>query len=204
MMGRGSLGPMICPLMSLLLLGAAVDGTTPVARAQGTSPWSAGQPIRRRSAEKTGPSRSETGTETPLPTLPPHSELKSGDGPRLLPLRPSLHRTVGSVLVVLGGCWVALHFAAGRRRNSGLEAHGIVELLGQWPIAGKHQLHLVRIGSRLLLLAAAQDSLTCLLEINEPAEVERVMSACGTGNGHLPFPLARITQQHSSSQHLGR
>jgi hypothetical protein len=68
-------------------------------------------------------------------------------------------------------------------RNRGLSAPGIlpadaVEVLGRTVVDYRHTIHLVRCGSRLLVLGSSQDGLSTLSEITDPAEVGRVAALC--------------------------
>lgn len=53
-----------------------------------------------------------------------------------------------------------------------------VESLGSMALAGKHQVHLVRCGNKILLLSAGTSGVETLTEISEPAEVERLQGLC--------------------------
>ncbi|QDU29151.1 Flagellar biosynthesis protein, FliO [Anatilimnocola aggregata] len=65
----------------------------------------------------------------------------------------------------------------------------VVEQLGWAPLAGRQQMHLVRIGNKLVLLAITPgSSAEALSEVTEPTEVERLSSIC------------RRTKQGSSTQ----
>lgn len=49
-----------------------------------------------------------------------------------------------------------------------------LELLGHQVLAGRHQLHLVRVGEKLLLVAVSQNQISTLTEIEQPAQVARL------------------------------
>jgi flagellar biogenesis protein FliO len=53
-----------------------------------------------------------------------------------------------------------------------------VELLGQAPLTVRQQMQLVRVGSKLLLLALSPAGAETLTEITEPAEVEHLLALC--------------------------
>jgi flagellar biogenesis protein FliO len=53
-----------------------------------------------------------------------------------------------------------------------------VESLGRVPLAGRQQMHLVRVGSKLLLLSVTSNEARTLTEITDPAEVDRLSGLC--------------------------
>jgi len=54
----------------------------------------------------------------------------------------------------------------------------VVEVLGRTPLAGRHQLHLLRCGQKLLLVSASPAGVETLTEITEPLEVDRLSGLC--------------------------
>lgn len=63
-----------------------------------------------------------------------------------------------------------------------------IEVLGHKLVDYRHTIHLVRCGSRLLVLGASHGGLTTLAEIDDPAEVESLVNLCG-GSEHPSLTL---------------
>lgn len=86
---------------------------------------------------------------------------------------------VGSLVVVLGVflavVWLTKKFAPPGAAPLPKEA---VELLGRAPLGGQHQMQLVRIGAKLLLVAVSPTGAANLTEITDAAEVERLTDLC--------------------------
>lgn len=91
----------------------------------------------------------------------------------------SLGTVAGALAVVLGlfvvVVWITRRVGPAGSAPLPKEA---VELLGRTTISGQHALQLVRVGSRLLLVALSPHGAATLTEITEPAEVERLTAIC--------------------------
>lgn len=89
--------------------------------------------------------------------------------------------TVGSSLAVVLGLFLVVAWAM-RRTVPGASAAlpgEVVEVLGRSVLAGREQLHLVRCGSKLLLVSVSQSAgVSTLTEITEPDEVNRLAGLC--------------------------
>lgn len=57
----------------------------------------------------------------------------------------------------------------------------VMQVLGRKPLDYKHTIHLVRCGSRLLVLGSSQAGLTALSEISDPVEVDYLAGLCKPG-----------------------
>jgi flagellar biogenesis protein FliO len=103
--------------------------------------------------------------------------------PLTKPVSPSVgsavSTVVGSLGVVLGVflafAWASRRFAPGGALPLPKEA---VELLGHAPLGGRQQLRLLRVGNKLLLIAASAAGLETLTEISDAAEVEHLLALC--------------------------
>ena len=65
-------------------------------------------------------------------------------------------------------------------------APGVIEVLAQANLSARHQVHLVRLGRRLVLVGVAGDTLNCLCEITAADEVSHVLArieAAGEAKG---------------------
>lgn len=59
----------------------------------------------------------------------------------------------------------------------------VVEVLGRAPLGGKQTTQLVRVGSKLVLVAITPDGAETLTEITDPGEVARLVAACDSNSG---------------------
>jgi flagellar biogenesis protein FliO len=87
--------------------------------------------------------------------------------------------TMGSLLAV-----VALIYLTAKVLKKGLPASQpslpaeVVEVLGRKSLDHRNSLHLVRFGSKILILGSSQAGLTSLSEISDPGEVEHLTGLC--------------------------
>lgn len=103
-----------------------------------------------------------------------------GDG------RPEAATVVTALAMVLG----AFFLVAWVSRRKGGEAplpRGAVEVLGRLPLGPKQSAQLIRIGSRLLLVASSPQGLSTLAEVSDAQEVQRLTEICRSSS----FPLLR-------------
>ena len=56
----------------------------------------------------------------------------------------------------------------------------VVEVLGRTPLAGRQQMHLIRLGSKLVLVAVSPQGVDTISEITNPAEADRLAGYCET------------------------
>jgi flagellar biogenesis protein FliO len=113
-------------------------------------------------------------SDNPPPTASAHGSHseRTGGMPSLITVSGSLIFVLGLFLVV---AWVM------RRATPGLGMllpKEVVEVLGRTPLAGRHQLHLLRCGQKLLLVSASPAGVETLTEITEPLEVDRLSGLC--------------------------
>lgn len=85
----------------------------------------------------------------------------------------------------------------------------VIESLGQMPMPGRQQLHLVRLGDKLVLLSVTAASTTAVAEITEPEEVERLTGLCrqsqpGSFTNTFRRALAQFGDEPAPSGFLGR
>jgi flagellar biosynthetic protein FliO len=86
---------------------------------------------------------------------------------------------LGSLAVVLG-LFFLVAWLTRRVRPKGSQSlpKEAVEVLGRLPLAGRQQMHLVRVGGKLLLVSVSPTGAETLTEITDPAEVERLAGLC--------------------------
>jgi flagellar biogenesis protein FliO len=68
----------------------------------------------------------------------------------------------------------------------------VVQVLGRKPLDYRHTIHLVRFGSRLLMLGTSQEGVTTLSEINDPVEIDYLAGLCQPSE---PAAVSRTFQQ---------
>ncbi|MGQ0634656.1 MAG: FliO/MopB family protein [Planctomycetaceae bacterium] len=87
--------------------------------------------------------------------------------------------TAGALLFVVGLIVVTAKVLrkALPRYSAALPA-GAVEVLGRKPLDDRHMLHVVKCGSRILILGSASDGLRALAEITDPKEVDALARLC--------------------------
>jgi flagellar biogenesis protein FliO len=72
----------------------------------------------------------------------------------------------------------------------------VVEILGRASLPGRHQMHLVRCGHKLLLVAVSTAGADTLTEITDPLEVDRLCGLCREHHPHSATATFRgILQQ---------
>jgi flagellar biogenesis protein FliO len=112
------------------------------------------------------PSQSQRGEkEIGSPSEPPYSAIQ----------------TLGSLLFVLtlfGG--VAYWMKRGGARSNQLLSNEAWEILGRGNLGAKHDVQLVRLGNRLLLVGYSPNTIQTLVEITDPEEVQSMLTSCHT------------------------
>ncbi|MGH7128248.1 MAG: FliO/MopB family protein, partial [Planctomycetaceae bacterium] len=96
----------------------------------------------------------------------------------------SLWTTFASLAAII----VVLVVAAKLWKKHGPGMNGVlpaeaVEVLGRTPLDPRQCLHVVRCGSRILVLGSSPGGLQSLLEVSDPAEVENLTRLCRTDAG---------------------
>ncbi len=110
---------------------------------------------------------------------PTNSRGTHRDTPSTPSPAPAVLSMLGSLAVViglfLGLIWL---LRRGSPKSIRLLSRDVVELLGRSPLAGRQQMHVIRFGNRLLLVAVSPDGAETLAEITEPVEVDRLAGLC--------------------------
>lgn len=127
----------------------------------------------------------ETGDKEPSRSTPlrlsPRNKATSKDL-----ARPSASSPTNAITTVLGslgivlGLFVVLVWFSRRFAPAGTAAipKEAVELLGRTSLSATHQMQLVRVGAKLLLVALSPQGARTLTEITSAAEVERLSELC--------------------------
>jgi flagellar biogenesis protein FliO len=120
------------------------------------------------------PRQQKTEAATPLA---PRGRAASGEA-SIAPGGPLL-TTLGSLAVVLCLFFaVAWIMRRGTPHALAMLPGEVVEILGRAALPGRHQMHLVRCGQKLLLVAVSTTGADTLTEITDPAEVDRLCGLC--------------------------
>jgi len=83
----------------------------------------------------------------------------------------------------------------------------VVESLGRVPLAGRQQMHLVRVGQKLILLSVTTGEARTLTEITDPVEVDRLAGLCRQSQpGSITATFRQVLSEagHGPSQTTGR
>jgi flagellar biogenesis protein FliO len=115
----------------------------------------------------------------------------------------SATRMVGALAVVLGAFMVLLWITKKIQGPSKtMMSKQTLELLGQKQINKIHSLHLIRLGQRILLVSASDNSVTCLSEINDPVEVAQLLTTNSQAGESSELPQStfkRIFSQYEQN-----
>ncbi|MFH1920330.1 MAG: flagellar biosynthetic protein FliO [Planctomycetota bacterium] len=141
------------------------------------------------------------------PRIPLVTQKRSSEGRDAgTPGRPNglspLITISGSLGVVLGlfllVAWVMQRAVPG---GSVLLPKEVVEVLGRAALAGRGQVHLLRCGSKLLLVCVSPTGIETLTEITDPDEVNRLAGLCGQGRpGSTTAAFRQVFQQFAQER----
>lgn len=116
--------------------------------------------------------------------------------------------TIGIVLtaIVIAVLLVGRHMKKHSPFGAGGLPSSALEVLGQRPLNQRQSIHMVRCGSRILLVGSSLDGLTTLGEITDPTEVDYLAGLCQTERNtnsmtdsfRLLFQRQQATQTQSS------
>ncbi len=116
--------------------------------------------------------------QQPIP-LPLTQKPAAGAAPLMGKKLPPVVTGAASLGIVLGlFLLVVWSVRRGMPQGAGLLPTAAVEVLGRAPIAGRQNVHLVRCGSKLVLLNVSATSVETLTEISDPDEVQRLYELC--------------------------
>jgi len=159
-------------IIAVTLLAACLAG--PTARGE-PSIYQPSAPPSREQTELKQFSPARESTQRIKPHTPANSE-KNKPNPGGL---PSPMTIIGSLALVLGIFFLIIWLL---RRTSlggiGSLPADIFEVLGRAPLADRQQVHLVRCGKKLLLVAIGTASAATLTEITDSEEIDRLASLC--------------------------
>lgn len=172
--------------------------TRPIAPSRETTPPLIDKPAPafRADPEPTGDAKDAEGSgrrllgRSPTASRPPDKASEGlGANPlsSLMGWRPStqtLTATGGGLAIAVGLLIATVCLIRGCLPKSARALpRDVVEVLGRAPLGGKQTTQLVRVGSKLVLVAVTPDGAEALTEITDPGEVARLVAACDAGSG---------------------
>tara|TARA_Y100001933_G_scaffold48880_1_gene47646 strand:- start:24357 stop:25130 length:774 start_codon:yes stop_codon:yes gene_type:complete len=116
----------------------------------------------------------------------------------------SAFQTLGSLffVLVLFGC-AAFWMRKGNKRSNLLLGKETWQVLGRGNLGPKHDVQLVRLGNRILLLGHSPNTIQTLVEITDPSEVQAMLESCHTKQTQsgIGFPRKLLGAFMGHSQH---
>jgi flagellar biogenesis protein FliO len=142
------------------------------------------RPASPRSDEGSS-AKGASGTARPgtTPLLPPRPE-KARDAPRGAPWGgPSSWLNVAGSLAAVLGLFFILAWALRKTTPAACPVlpPEVLEVLGRAPLAGRQQVHLIRLGRKLVLVSVTPAGVEALCEVTEAEEVDRLAGLCRQG-----------------------
>lgn len=145
------------------------------------------------------PSPAKADAESPLPLAPRNERRKlETTGPQT-PTGAMLTVT-GSLAVVLGLFFTVVWITRRALPRAATSLPGeVVEVLGRTPLSGRQNMHLIRIGGKLLLVSVTATGAETLTEVTDPGEVERIAGLCKQGQaGSVTATFRQVLSQIGS------
>ncbi|MCP4378043.1 MAG: hypothetical protein GY794_17950 [bacterium] len=91
-------------------------------------------------------------------------------------------RTLGALALVVVLIFVARIMLKRFGPVSGPQRRQVLDVLARSPVSSRHQLLLVKVGKRVLLVGQGPASLTTLSEVSDPEEVDSLIQAVTSGS----------------------
>jgi flagellar biogenesis protein FliO len=155
-----------------------------------------------RAGDRDGEGRSRQDSRTSAIPLPSPSRSDRGNSSTLGAPPSGLRTTVtvGSSLAIVLGLFFVLAWLM-RRGMPGAIAmlpREAVEVLGRAPLAGRQQVHLIRLGNKLVLISATPGGAEALSEVTDADEVQRLLAICRQRE-----PASSTSAFHQALERLG-
>ena len=124
--------------------------------------------------------------------VPAAAPLKIGGGGARLgepagaaaePRGSSVWGVAGSLALVLGLFAACAKWFGGSKLRGAVAGGGPCEVLSRVKLEPRASVHLLRVGSRVLVVGSAADGLSSLGEIDDPVEAEALIAACRAESG---------------------
>jgi flagellar protein FliO/FliZ len=148
------------------------------------------------------PAKSEKTLTLSPPSDASRPQRSPGSTQSLVTLGGSLAIVVGLFLLV---AWV---MKRGMPKSASLLPREALEVLGRAPLAGKHQVHLLRCGNKMLLVSVTAAGVETLTEITDPVEVDRLSGLCqqsrrGSSTKAFQQVLSQFEQEPTAPTFVG-
>jgi flagellar biogenesis protein FliO len=142
-----------------------------------------------------------------IPLSPPGRSPQRASGEPRPPgkLDVSTAFTVGGSLAVVLGLFLVVAWVL-RRTTPGTcptLSREVFEVLGRAPLAARQQAHLVRLGTKLVLLSVSPAGVETLSEVTEPDEVNRLAGLCQRARPDSATAAFRQIFQRFNKDHRG-
>ncbi|MDA0657989.1 MAG: flagellar biosynthetic protein FliO [Planctomycetota bacterium] len=127
---------------------------------------------------------------TPSPgntVIRPFDATRRSNGPNV--------RTTGGFLLVLGGLLLAVWLTRNNRNSPHTLPTPVAEFLGRIPFPNREPLHLLRLGSKLVLIASQGQQIQTVAEVTDPEEVLRLTELCRSRLSARPQRDGRHTEE---------
>jgi flagellar biogenesis protein FliO len=167
--------PILVGLLVVLLASRSALANEVAQRSTTTSSPTIEAPTRKPLVRPTNPAARSPELDAASALLPPPQAAPSQPKKRSVAQRhPRWYaERLGVVLAIFAALVFAHRVLAGSRQFT-LPA-GAIEVCGKVPFDAKRSLHLVRVGSRLLVLLESAQGIQRLAEITDPQEVQRLL-----------------------------
>lgn len=111
--------------------------------------------------------------------------------------------TVGSSLAIVLGLFFVVAWMLRRTTpgNSALLPGDVVEVLGRTPLASRQQVHLIRLGSKLVLISVTPAGVEALSEVTDPEEVVRLTGLCRQAQPNSSTAMFRQMLDQFTGEH---
>ncbi len=140
--------------------------------------------------------------EEPIPLAPPSRNRTKGQSKPTIGSHPTRVATVvfSSLAIVLGlfffVVWISRR--ASPRASASLPSD-VLEVLGRAPLSSRHNLQLIRLGTRLLLVSVSTDGARTLAEISDGDEVNHLSGLCRQAQpGSITASFRHVLNQFGS------
>jgi len=168
---------------TLVLAMLAIPVAQAVAREASCEPLSASAKLPVQIIERPACQPAAVAAPAANSSLPLKPPLKrTGDADVRLPTHTpggAVTTVITSLAVVLGLFLLSsLILRKANSRHSATLPGEVVQTLGRAPLSGRQEMHLVRVGNKLLLLSVTATGAETLTEITEPSEIDRLAGIC--------------------------
>lgn len=159
---------------------------------------------QREGAAESGPAPRR---DAPIAVPPPKRSPRNADG---RPDKPTTAGNMGLVVVSSLAIVLGLFFLVvwiSRRafpKSAAPLSSEVLEIVGRCPLATRHQLQLIRLGRRLLLVSVTPDRAETLAELTDPDEVNHLVGLCRQQQaGSITDSFRQVLHQLGSTSKSG-